>query len=206
MALSPLRRSLRPALCAALLPLCLWCATACAQVTPALLAPGEYALDPVQSRFGFEIRTRFGQRIEGFFPRYEGTVHVLPDGRHQVHLRLFTAYVEIPGKPRYTGWMRGEDFFDAPRYPTVSFDSQPFSPQVLGKGGPIPGILSIRGISHAETLTVMPAACTRAGYDCDVISRGTVLRGRYGMDKWDLALSDRVTFVLRARLTEASTR
>lgn len=28
-----------------------------------------HAIDPVQSRFGFEIRTRFGMKIEGLFPR-----------------------------------------------------------------------------------------------------------------------------------------
>ncbi|XEB09843.1 YceI family protein [Xanthomonas sp. DAR 35659] len=201
MALNAPRRRPRPALCMALLSA--WLLPLCGSAQAPPLAPGQHLFDPAQSRFGFEIRTRFGQRIEGFFPRYEGTVQVLPDGRHQVRLRLFTAYVEIPGKPRYTGWMRGEDFFDAPRYPTVSFDSQPIAPQVIDKGGPVPGTLTIRGVSHPEVLTVMPAACSRPGYDCDVISRGTVLRGRYGMDKWDLALSDRVTFVLRARLTEA---
>ena len=185
----------------ALLSACLLPGWGSAQAPP--LSPGEHAFDPVQSRFGFEIRTRFGQRIEGFFPRFEGTVEMLPDGRHQVRLRLFTGYVQIPGKPRYTGWMRGEDFFDAERFPTVSFDSQPFSPTLLTSGGALVGTLSIRGISHTETLTMMPTGCAHPGYDCDVISRGTVLRGRYGMDKWDLALSDRVTFVLRARLTEA---
>ncbi|EKU23587.1 YceI family protein [Xanthomonas translucens pv. graminis] len=201
MALNAPRRRLRPALCTALLSLCLLPGWGNAQSPP--LSPGEHAFDPAQSRFGFEIRTRFGQRIEGFFPRFEGTVEMLPDGRHQVHLRLFTAYVQIPGKPRYSGWMRGEDFFDAEHFPTVSFDSQPFSPELLTTGGALVGTLSIRGVGHTETLTLMPAGCSRPGYDCDVISRGTVLRGRYGMNKWDLALSDRVTFVLRARLTAA---
>ncbi|MBB4128184.1 polyisoprenoid-binding protein YceI [Xanthomonas translucens] len=204
MALNALRRRLSPALYAGLLSLCLLSGQAVAQAPP--LAQGEHVLDPAQSRFGFEIRTRFGQRIEGFFPRFEGIVEVRPDGRHQVRLRLFTAYVQIPGKPRYTGWMRGEDFFDAARFPTVSFDSQPFSPELLTSGGSLVGTLSIRGVSHTETLTMMPAGCSRPGYDCDVISRGTVLRGRYGMDKWDLALSDRVTFVLRTRLTGADAR
>ena len=61
------------------------------------------SFDTTHSRFGFEIRTRFGQRIEGEFPRFEGWLTLLPDGRHQVRLRMFTAYVQIPGKPRYTG-------------------------------------------------------------------------------------------------------
>ncbi len=162
------------------------------------------AVDTARSHFGFEIRTRLGQRIEGVFPRFEGRVDVLPDGRHQVHLRMFSRYVEIPGKARYTGWMRGEEFFDADRYPVVEFDSLPYWPELVNKGGGIEGRLILRGVSHPEVLQVEPAACPRAGYDCDVVSRGTVQRGRYGMDSWQLALSDRVTFVLRARLTEAA--
>ncbi|NEL42859.1 MAG: polyisoprenoid-binding protein, partial [Xanthomonas perforans] len=63
--------------------------------------------------------------------------------------------------------------------------------------------LTIRGITHIETLHVAPAECARPGYDCDVISRGTVLRGRYGMNAWQMALGDRVTFILRGRLQEA---
>lgn len=160
-------------------------------------------LDTVRSRCGFEIRTRFGQKIEGLFPRFEGEVLKLADGRHQVRLRMDARHVEIPGKPRYTEWMRGEDFFDVERFPLVEFDSEPYLPEMTVHGGDLVGRLSIRGITHTETLTVMPAECPRAGYDCDVISRGTVLRGRYGMDSWEVALGDRVTFILRARLAEA---
>lgn len=160
-------------------------------------------VDAARSHFGFEIRTRLGQRIEGVFPRFEGRVDVLQDGRHQVHLRMFSRYVEIPGKDRYTGWMRGPEFFDAGRYPFVEFDSLPYWPETVAEGGGIDGRLTLRGVSHPETLKVEKAECARPGYDCDVVSRGTVQRGRYGMDSWQLALSDRVTFVLRARLSEA---
>ncbi len=151
-------------------------------------------LDTQRSQIGFEVRTRFGQRIEGLFPHFEGRIEILSDGRHQVHLKMFTRSVEIPGKARYTGWMRGEEFFDAGRHPVVEFDSLPYWPETVESGG---------GISHPETLKVEKAECARPGYDCDVVSRGTVQRGRYGMDSWQLALSDRVTFVLRARLSEA---
>ncbi|MCS4231866.1 polyisoprenoid-binding protein YceI [Stenotrophomonas maltophilia] len=160
-------------------------------------------LDTQRSQLGFEVRSRLGQRIEGSFPHFEGRIEVLSDGRHQVHLKMYTRSVEIPGKPRYTGWMRGEEFFDAARHPVVEFDSLPYDPARVDQGGDIHGRLMLRGVSHPETLRVEKAECARPGYDCDVVSRGTVLRGRYGMDNWQLALSDRVTFVLRARLSEA---
>nr|WP_304945335.1 YceI family protein [Xanthomonas euvesicatoria] len=161
------------------------------------------SIDPAQSRFGFEIKTRFGMKIEGFFPRFRGDVVTLADGRQQVRFRLDATQVEIPGKDRYTSWMRGEDFFDVAQYPVVEFESLPYVDEVVKQGGDIVGNLTIRGITHLETLHVGPAECTRPGYDCDVISRGTVLRGRYGMNAWQMALGDRVTFILRGRLQEA---
>ena len=168
------------------------------------LAQQKLPLDPARSQFGFEIRTRFGQKITGVFHHFEGDVLVLPDGRHQVQLRLFTDQIEIPGRPRYTAWMRGEDFFDVEHYPVVQFDSLPYAPSALKRGGEIIGSLSLRGVAHLEALTLLPAQCPRPGYDCDVISRGTIQRGRYGMDKWEVALGDRVTFVMRARLLETA--
>ena len=170
---------------------------------PGVTATGPMFLDTRRSRIGFDVRTRIGQRIEGNFPHFEGRIEVLSDGRHQVHLKMYTRSVEIPGKDRYTGWMRGADFFDAQRHPAVEFDSLPYDPDTVARGGDIQGRLMLRGVSHPEVLRVERAVCDRPGYDCDVVSRGTILRGRYGMDNWQLALSDRVTFVLRARLSEA---
>ncbi|MNM58479.1 YceI-like domain protein [compost metagenome] len=160
-------------------------------------------IDTARSQFGFEIRTRFGQKIEGNFPRFEALSTQLPDGRHQVRLRMYAQYVEIPDKPRYTAWMRGEDFFDVARYPLIEFQSDPYLPSVIEHGGEVQGWLTIRGISRRETLRLAEPECARPGYDCDLVSRGTVLRGRYGMDSWQMALGDRVTFILRTRLVGA---
>jgi polyisoprenoid-binding protein YceI len=167
-----------------------------------LAAAQTRAFDPDHSYFGFELRPRIGQRLEGMFTRYEGTVQILPDGRHQVHLRMFADSAVIPGKPRYTGWMRGPDFFDAKKFPAVEFDSLPFHPEMLREGGNLPGMLGIRGVVHLETFQVLPSECSRPGLDCDVVARGNVQRTRYGMDNWTLALGDRVTLVLRSRLQE----
>lgn len=166
---------------------------------PLAAAQQKFVLDMQRSQFGFEIRTRFGQRISGVFRRVEGDILVLPDGRHQVRLVMYADQVETPGKPRYTAWMRGEDFFDAARYPQVQFDSLPYLPGLVQTGGSITGTLTLRGVSHLETLRVAPAECDRPGYDCDVVSRGTLLRGRYGMNKWQVALGDKVTLLLRTR-------
>lgn len=172
-------------------------------LTGSALAAEPMHFDTAHSRFGFEIRTRLGQRMEGVFPRFEGWITELPDGRHRVRLRMFTQYVEIPDKQRYTSWMRGGDFFDAARYPVVEFDSDPYSPELARYGGSVAGNLTIRGVSRRETMYLAKPECDNPGYDCDLVSRGNVSRSQYGMDAWQMALSDRVIFVLRTRLKSA---
>ncbi|MFT3761338.1 MAG: YceI family protein [Pseudoxanthomonas sp.] len=186
-------------------------------VTPALLSSALLALaaagaaqagpkplqfDPAHSRFGFELGTRWGQKLQGRFDRYEGEVVELPDGRHQVRLRLYTGGVEIEDHPRYSEWARGPRFFDADRYPAIDFVSEPYDPAMLRQGGEIAGSLSIRGIRRPKSLDVAPAECARPGLDCDVVATGTISRADYGMDDWKFAVGDRVVFVLNARLRE----
>lgn len=52
-----------------------------------VLAQGRNDFDPDNTRLGFELRTRWGQVLDGVFRHYEGSVEHLPDGRQQVRLR-----------------------------------------------------------------------------------------------------------------------
>jgi len=166
---------------------------------PAWAQPSN-AFDPAQSRFGFELRTRWGMKLEGVFPSFQGELRQLPNDRQQVRLRMFTKDVEIEGYPRYTDWTRGDQFFDAERYPVVSFESRPYEEALLVSGGPLAGDLTIRGITRPKSLDLAAAKCPRPGIDCDVVATGTVRRSDYDMDAWMMAVGDRVVFVLRSRL------
>lgn len=165
-----------------------------------------YRVDPEHSLLEFEVRTRLGQRLRGQFPRYEGQVDLLPDGRQRVRLRISTAAAEIPGKPRYTGWMRGDSFFDTLRHPWMEFVSDPYPPGALADGGPLRGQLTLRGATRPEHLEVEPAQCARPGLDCLVQVRGDIQRSRYGMNDWQVMLSERVRFTMQVRLREADPR
>ena len=147
----------------------------------------------------------FRQVLDGVFRHYEGSVEHLPDGRQQVRLRMYTRDVEIVGHPRYSEWARSEQFFDADRYPVVTFTSRPYDPLLLYDGGKLEGELSIKGISRPRSLEVAPATCPRPAVGCDVVATGAVRRSDYDMDDWMLAVSDRVVFVLRARIRSART-
>lgn len=162
--------------------------------------------DPQHTRFSFELRTRWGQKVSGEFPRYDGELTVLADGRHQVRIRLAAGAVVVGGSDRYTRLARGERFFNAPRYPYIEFLSEPHSPDLARTGGALRGRLTLHGVSRMETFILAPGTCARPGEDCDGIAHGSVSRDDYGLDGWQLALGDRVRFTMQVRLQSTQSK
>lgn len=157
------------------------------------------AIDDAASEIGFTLKTRWGQPLEGRFPVYRGEISTLDDGRRRVRLVLSAADIEIVGHKSYTRLTRGKGFFDAERFPEVSFLSDPYAPGLPVTGGPLGGVLTIRGVQHREEFELAPATCADPGLGCDVVASGTVQRSHYGVDRWSFALSDSVRFSLRIR-------
>lgn len=160
------------------------------------------SFDQDHSRFGFEMRTRWGQRIRGTFPQFEGELVELADGRQQVRVRLDTAAVEVAGSRRYTEMARGPRFFDAKRHPVVEFISDPYPASLVQTGGALRGRLSMCGVSRIETFELEPPQCPRPGRDCNAKARGSVDRGDYALSDWRLVLDDTVRLELQLRLQE----
>lgn len=175
-----------------------WLVLLCLLSWPAAAQP----FDPAHTGFGFELRTRWGQRVVGTFPSYQGEVIRLPDGRRQVRIQWSTAAVVVAGSARYTAMARGEGFFDANKYPLIEFVSEPLTDAVLHGGGRLRGRLSMHGVARNETFALKPSQCARPGLDCDVVATGSVRREDYGLDGWQLALRNKVRFDLRVRLLD----
>jgi polyisoprenoid-binding protein YceI len=161
-------------------------------------------IDTQHTRIGFTLKTRWGQVLRGRFPRYEGRIETLEDGRARVRLRMVTGDIEIVGHPSYTAITRGDGFFEADRYPEIEFVSEPYARPLVVDGGKLRGELRIRDVTRNETFAVEPAGCARPGLDCDVVANGSVRRSDYGVDRWMFAVSDIVRFQLRLRVREAA--
>nr|WP_283254813.1 YceI family protein [Luteimonas galliterrae] len=159
-------------------------------------------VDPLQSRLGFSLQTRWGQTLEGRFPQYEGEIVTMEGGRHRVQLRLDSGSVEIADSPRYSRYARGPRFFDAEDHPKIEFVSEPYDQALLRHGGELGGRLTIRGVTRREVFTIAPSACERPGYDCDVVARGSVRRENYGINGFGLAIHNRVHFFLNVRVRD----
>ena len=178
-------------------------AQAALALAAAALVPQAHAqarFDDGQSWLGFEVYTRFGQRVAGEFPSFQGVVEPLPDGRQQVRLRVATSEAVIPDRPRYTAWMRGASFFDTVRHPWMEFVSDPYPADLLRKGGPLHGRLTLRGVTRPQRLEVLPAACARPGLDCGIQVNGSIDRSDFDMRQWQLALADKVWLLASLQL------
>ena len=175
-------------------------ALAAALACPAWAQPTFQVFDPDHTRFSFELRTRWGQKVAGVFPRYDGEVTTLADGRHQVRIRLATGAVQLGDSERYTRLARGERFFNAALYPYIEFLSEPHAPDLVRTGGALRGKLTLHGVSRMETFVLSAPACARPGEDCDAVAHGSVSRYDYRLDGWQLALGDRVRFTMQVRL------
>jgi polyisoprenoid-binding protein YceI len=177
------------------------CLAVCALLAAAQACPAA-EIDPATTRIGFTLKTRWGQVLQGRFPKYSGEVDTLEDGRYRVRLRLSARDIEIVGHPSYTGMTRGDGFFQADRFPEVTFVSDPYAPALLDSGGKLAGQLTIRDVQRRETFVIAPGGCARPGEDCDVVASGSVRRTDYGVDRWVFAVSDLVRFTLRLRVRE----
>ena len=166
---------------------------------PADAAGSVLPFDPAHSRVGFHLRTRWGQRMQGDFPVYEGEVRIDGDGGREVRVRLDSTRMAITGHPRYTRWARGDEFFDVARFPGIEFRSETYDDALLRDGGPLHGTLTMRGVSRPVRFEVEPASCDAPGIGCDVVASGVVDRTAFGMDGWRVAIGDAVRFELRVR-------
>ena len=159
-------------------------------------------IDSGATQIGFTLKTRWGQSLHGRFPRHHGELETLPDDHRRARLVMSARDVEIVDHPSYTAMTRGKGFFEADRFPDVEFVSDPFPARMLVEGGKLGGYLTIRGIRRHETFSIAPGECARPALDCEFVASGSVRRSDYGVDRWVLAVSDRVRFVLRLRARE----
>jgi polyisoprenoid-binding protein YceI len=175
----------------------------CALAAATSLAAHATEIDTEYTRIGFTLKTRWGQVLQGRFPRYSGRIDTLDDGRYRVRLRMSAKDVEIVDHPNYTGMTRGRGFFEADRFSEVEFVSEPYAPALVADGGKLAGQLTIRDVTRRETFTIDPSTCARPAVDCDVVANGSVRRTDYGVDRWVFAVSDSVRFTLRLRVRGA---
>jgi polyisoprenoid-binding protein YceI len=148
-----------------------------------------FTIDPGHSEVGFQVRHIVSQ-TRGRFNDFAGTVELDPKNlpASSVELKIKTASIDtnMPDRDKH---LRTGDFFDAEKYPEITFKSK--SIKATGKDTyDVTGTLTMHGVSKEVTLPVTytgqakdPWGNTRAGFSTST----TLDRKDYGI-VWNKAL------------------
>ncbi|MBA3543740.1 MAG: YceI family protein [Chthoniobacterales bacterium] len=122
---------------------------------PSLTARADdtYKIDPVHSSISFKVR-HFFSFVNGSFKKFEGTINVDPDHpeKSSVTATIDAASVDTQNEKRDED-LRGADFFDVSKYPTITFKSKNVK-QTGADSGDIVGDLTMHGVTKEITLHV----------------------------------------------------
>jgi polyisoprenoid-binding protein YceI len=162
-----------------------------AQVDPALAAlSGEYTIDPAHSSIGFTVRHAMVTNVRGSFGEYEGKLVL--DGtepaRSTAAIDVAIASVDT-GIADRDGHLRSGDFFDAEKFPQMTFRSTA-AEQLGGDKYRITGDLTIKDVTRpiAIDLEFQGSATDVYGNERVGFEGGTeILRSDWGLT-WNAAL------------------
>jgi len=167
--------------------------------------PGAYAIEPTHTRILFSINHLGTSTWYGDFTGASGTAKIDPahPGASSVEVSVPVASVSTTNAT-LDGELKGPDWFDAAKFPTMTFKST----QVRATGpneGQIVGDLTLHGVTRPVTLHVafhgaganpMDHAYL-AGFD----ATGVIKRSDFGIAKYLGNLGDEVTLIISAPFT-----
>ena len=166
-----------------------------------LIPAGVWKVDPAHSSIEFGIRHLLITTVKGTFADFDGTVEIRGDGSGRATGTIRAASIDTH-EPQRDEHLRSPDFFDAPGFPEIHFEST-YVGGGEGNAFRVVGELTIRGTTREIELEATFEGTARDAYGNDRI--GVTLRGQldpndYGVD-WNQELEsggnligDRVDF------------
>lgn len=155
-----------------------------------LFAADTYTVDKMHSAAEFKIRHMVSQ-VGGKFDDFGGTVNVdrANPANSSVEFTIQTASVDT-ATPDRDKHLKSADFFDAEKYPTITFKSVKVAPTKTKDTYDVTGDLTMHGVTKRVTLPVVflgfvkdPWGNERAGFELET----TLNRKDYGI-VWNQAL------------------
>jgi polyisoprenoid-binding protein YceI len=170
----------------------------------------EWKLDLSHTSIGFSVPHLVVSSVDGRFKEASATVK-LDDAdltKSEVSVTINAGSVDT-GDAKRDEHLRGADFFDAKKFPTLSFKSTKISK--AGKGYTLTGNLTIRDVTKPVTLDATVSAPVKTPWGNQARAAtltGKVKRGDFGL-KWNKALEtggvvvgDDVTINVKAEVTK----
>ncbi|RZL78694.1 MAG: polyisoprenoid-binding protein [Rhodococcus sp. (in: high G+C Gram-positive bacteria)] len=147
--------------------------------------------DPMHSRIGFAVRHVMINDVHGSFNDFEGTVKVDEKdiSRSQVGFTAKIDSIDTNVAPR-DNHLKSPDFFDAAKYPEMSFKSKHVAR--LGSGFRVMGTFTMHGVSRDIIIPFTAKGPVKDGFGttrASVSARFDINRQDYGV-KWNQTLDN----------------
>lgn len=152
----------------------------------------KWTIDPDHSVAGFCVRHMMVTNVRGQFNKLAGVIHFDPadTANSSAEARIDVAGVTT-GIPKRDEHLRSEDFFDAKKYPEMTFRSTKLD-GVRGNHFRVLGNLTIRGITRPVTLDAEfsgPVKGTEGELSIGFSGTATINREDFGIT-WNVGLED----------------
>ena len=160
--------------------------------TTTVKAPAKtiWALDPTHSELAFKVRHMMISNVKGEFGKFDASITTVGDdfSKSEIDVTIDASSVSTHQEQR-DGHLRSGDFFDAEKYPTLTFKSSSLK-KVHEDEFKLKGILTIKGVSKEVELGVEfggvrkdPYGKEKAGFTVE----GKINRTDFGLT-WNAAL------------------
>ena len=181
-------------------------------LSPALALASTWDIDPAHTTVEFSVRHMMVTTVKGQFQKVKGTVELdeKDPTKSTVEVSIETASIDTREAKR-DGHLKSPDFFDAAKFPALTFKSTKI--EKAGKGKfKVTGDLTMHGIAKPVVLTVEgPSAPIKDPYGRTV--RGVMATGKLDRKDWGMTwnkaldtggvvVSDEVKLDINAELAE----
>jgi len=163
---------------------------------------GKYSLDTTHTRMGFVARHAMVTKVRGHFAEFEGSGHLDFDDptKSTGKVTIKVESVET-GNEQRDGHLRTNDFFDAPKYPEITFVSTDIK-KVDDENYQLTGDLTIKDVTKPVTVdmeytgaAVDPYGNQRVGFEGKTVvnRRDYNVNFNAALEAGGMLVSDKVT-------------
>ena len=153
--------------------------------TSSVFAADTYTIDPVHTSFGFTVKHMMISNVPGEFDKFNGQIIYGPtelaDSKANVTIDVASINTRIAQRDAH---LKSPDFFDAAKFPTITFVSTKFTPTA------ITGNLTMKGVTKEVVIpaTISGPVKTMTGSNAIGITGWvTINRQDYGIN-WNKIL------------------
>lgn len=155
-----------------------------------------YKFDPTHTQVRFDWIHTAGVTLSGFFTKYDGKIDLnfADPVKSSVDVTLDVSGLWT-GVPKFDEHLKDPDFFDAKKFPTITFKSTK-AVKTSATTGKLTGNLTIKGVTKPITFDVVATSKFEKVERIGFMATAKVKRSDLGLGLYAPAVPDEVTIVI----------